>query len=202
MTPPSNDSLTHVSRRSAGRGHDAARGLDLGQAEVTYHDLGVLVHAVVQQVLRLLETMETKPEVFNPRPHNNNTNQRPQPHNDNTNQTPSTPQRQHKSAASAPQRQHKPEATAPQRQHKPEAFSPTTTTQTRGLHPPVPQLQHKPDASAPQRQHKPKAFSPTMTTQTRGLHNDNTNQRPSAPGPTTTTHLNVTAVVSMGSNTP
>ena len=45
--------LTHIARGPTGCGHDAARILDLRQTKVTDHDLGVLVHAVVQQVLRL-----------------------------------------------------------------------------------------------------------------------------------------------------
>ena len=44
---------TYVSWGTARCGHDAARALDLGQTEVADHDLGVLVHAVVEQVLRL-----------------------------------------------------------------------------------------------------------------------------------------------------
>ena len=45
--------LTHIARGPTGCGHDTARPLDLRQTKVTDHDLGVLVHAVVQQVLRL-----------------------------------------------------------------------------------------------------------------------------------------------------
>ena len=44
---------THISRSAAGCGHDAARSLDLWQAEVADHDLGVFVHAVIEQVLWL-----------------------------------------------------------------------------------------------------------------------------------------------------
>lgn len=44
--------LTHISRRAAGRGHDAVVH-HLRQAEVADHDLGVLVLAVVQDVLGL-----------------------------------------------------------------------------------------------------------------------------------------------------
>lgn len=45
--------LTHVAGGAAGRGHDAAAAFDLGQPEVTDHDLGVLVQAVIEQVLGL-----------------------------------------------------------------------------------------------------------------------------------------------------
>ena len=46
------DVLTHVSRGAAGRGHDVVVH-HLRQAKVADHDLGVLVLAVVQDVLRL-----------------------------------------------------------------------------------------------------------------------------------------------------
>lgn len=45
--------FTYVTRSTAGRGHDAARSLNLGQTKVTDHDLGVLIHAVIQQILWL-----------------------------------------------------------------------------------------------------------------------------------------------------
>lgn len=45
--------LTHISRGSAGCRHHTPRVFDLGQPKVTYHDFGVLLQAVVQQVLWL-----------------------------------------------------------------------------------------------------------------------------------------------------
>lgn len=44
--------LTHISWRSTRRGHDVVVH-HLGQAEIADHDLGVLVLAEVQDVLRL-----------------------------------------------------------------------------------------------------------------------------------------------------
>lgn len=44
---------THVSWGPAGRGEDTAGVLHLGKAKVRDHDLGVLIQAVVQQILWL-----------------------------------------------------------------------------------------------------------------------------------------------------
>lgn len=46
-------SPTDISGRSAGGGHHAVCALDLGQAKVADHDFGVVLHAVVEKVLRL-----------------------------------------------------------------------------------------------------------------------------------------------------
>lgn len=48
-----NKCLTHISRSTAGCGHDTACSFDLRQSKVTDHNFGVFVHAVIQQVLRL-----------------------------------------------------------------------------------------------------------------------------------------------------
>lgn len=40
--------LTYVSRSAAGCGHNAAGSLNLRQSEITDHDLGVFIHAVVE----------------------------------------------------------------------------------------------------------------------------------------------------------
>lgn len=45
--------FTDISRCSTSCRHHAASALDFGQSKVTDHDLGVFVHAVVEQVLRL-----------------------------------------------------------------------------------------------------------------------------------------------------
>lgn len=45
---------TDISRRAAGGGHDITAPLHLGQAEVTDHDLGLVLGVEVQQVLRLV----------------------------------------------------------------------------------------------------------------------------------------------------
>lgn len=47
--------LTHVAGCPTGSGHNTATALDLGEPKVADHDLGVLLQAVVQQVLGLQE---------------------------------------------------------------------------------------------------------------------------------------------------
>lgn len=44
---------TNISRGSTSSWHDATRALDLGQSKITDHNLGVLIHTVIQQVLWL-----------------------------------------------------------------------------------------------------------------------------------------------------
>ena len=48
-----NKCLTHISRRTAGCGHDTACSLNLRQSEVTDHNFRVFVHTVIQQILWL-----------------------------------------------------------------------------------------------------------------------------------------------------
>lgn len=52
LAPPR---LTHIAGCPTGGGHDTATALNLGEPEVADHDLGVLLQAVVQQVLGLQE---------------------------------------------------------------------------------------------------------------------------------------------------
>lgn len=51
-----NECLTNITRSTAGCGHNTARSLNLWQSEVTDHNLGVFVHAVIQQILWLQKT--------------------------------------------------------------------------------------------------------------------------------------------------
>lgn len=51
--------LTHVSWSPTGGGHHIPRPLHLRKAKVTDHDLGVVMRAEVQQVLRLETNKET-----------------------------------------------------------------------------------------------------------------------------------------------